>query len=221
MADTSNTHYHIAFLRHGESTGNAEDRFQGQSDFPLSRLGKAQAHALAKRWEEENVKFDCVVTSPLMRAAETAQIIAATLGAPVEQEPLWMERHNGRFSGLRHVEIRERFPVIDNWGLYQNFAETGEGDWALYLRAGQALHVLMRKPPGRYLVVSHGGTLNQAMYALMGIAPHPRFHGARFRFDNTGFALTSYDPSSHTWRILCLNDHAHIKNVNVDEVTDI
>jgi broad specificity phosphatase PhoE len=153
MADTLNSHYQIAFLRHGESTGNAEERFQGQSDFPLSPLGRAQARALASRWQADGFNFDCIVTSPLSRAAETAQIIGSALGAPVETEPLWMERHNGQFSGMRHVEIRERFPSIDNWGLYQNFAETGEGDWELYLRAGQALHSLMRKTPGRYLVV--------------------------------------------------------------------
>jgi broad specificity phosphatase PhoE len=213
--------YKITFLRHGESVGNAEDRLQGQSDFPLSKLGKAQARALARRWQTEKVTFDRVITSTLSRAVQTAEIIASSLVVDLETDPLWMERNNGKISGLRQADVRALYPNDNAWGLYDNFAEDGEGDWELYLRAGWALHNLMKRPVGNYLVVSHGGTLNQTMYALMGIAPHPRFQGARFRFDNTGFCLTTYDPASHTWRILGLNDHAHIKNVNLGEITDV
>jgi broad specificity phosphatase PhoE len=212
--------YQITFLRHGESVGNAEGRLQGQSDFPLSKLGKAQARALARRWQAENVTFDRVITSTLTRAVQTAEIISSMLSVDMEADPLWVERNNGKISGLRQAEVKTLYPNDDSWGLYDNFAEDGEGDWELYLRAGRALHKLMRRPAGNYLVVSHGGTLNQTMYALMGIAPHPRFQGARFRFDNTGFCLTTYDPVSHTWRILGMNDHTHIKNLKLGEITD-
>ena len=59
--------YTFTFLRHGESVGNAEERFQGQSDFPLTDTGRAQAQALAERWFIEGVKFDLAVTSSLVR----------------------------------------------------------------------------------------------------------------------------------------------------------
>jgi broad specificity phosphatase PhoE len=45
--------YHITFLRHGESVGNVEDRFQGQADFSLTDKGRLQAQALADRWQAE------------------------------------------------------------------------------------------------------------------------------------------------------------------------
>ena len=48
MNDTSI--YHVTFLRHGESVGNAEDRFQGHADFPLTEKGRTQARSLADRW---------------------------------------------------------------------------------------------------------------------------------------------------------------------------
>ena len=63
--------YHITFLRHGESTGNAENRLQGLSDFPLSDTGRDQARALGERWQAEGLTFDMAITSPLSRARET------------------------------------------------------------------------------------------------------------------------------------------------------
>ena len=87
--------------------------------------------------------------------------------------------------------------------------DEGEGDWELYLRAGQALQGLLRRAPGKYLVVSHGGLLNQVMYAVVGITPQANFSGPRFRFKNTGFAHVIYHPNSHRWQIDALNDRAH------------
>lgn len=67
--------YHIVFLRHGESVGNAEDRFQGQADFPLTEKGRAQAKVRAERWLAEGVNFDRCISSPLLRSRQTAEIV--------------------------------------------------------------------------------------------------------------------------------------------------
>ena len=72
--------FNITLLRHGESVGNAESRWQGQAEFPLTDRGRSQALALAERWKNEKMKFDFVISSPLSRARETAEIIAAKLG---------------------------------------------------------------------------------------------------------------------------------------------
>lgn len=214
--------YYITFLRHGESVGNAENRYQGQMDFPLSKLGEAQARALAARWKTEGFSFDQIVTSPLARAARTAQIIAEALTVPIELNPLWMERHNGRMAGLTHDEIIALdIPTPDFIHIYFPQGETGESEWDLYVRAGQAMQSLLRKPPARYLVVSHGAILNQVLYTVMGIAPQSNRAGARFHLDNTGFTVTTYSPDTHTWRIYGVNDHAHTKEVNLEETTDI
>jgi broad specificity phosphatase PhoE len=203
-------HYHLVFLRHGESLGNAQSRWQGQSDYPLTEQGRAQAHALAERWKAENVHFDLVLSSPLVRAKETAQIIAAALQAKIELDPIWMERAIGEMEGLTAEEVRQkpRPPYITP---YDPIGGNGEGDWALFLRAGQALHGLLRRPPGSYLVVSHGGLLNQLMHAVTGIAPHADPSGVRFRFENTAFARVFYYPHQHRWVIDAVNDHAHWK----------
>lgn len=208
--------YYITLLRHGESTGNAGGYLQGQADFPLSDTGREQAEALAARWLAEGVIFDRIVSSPLSRARETAEIIAGRLGSagdpeeiPIEFDPVWMERDWGLISGLHHEEAEERYPRPDFIPTYQPIGVSGESQWELYLRAGRGIQALMDKPAGRYLVVSHGGILNVAMYAILGIVPQANFHGARFRFRNTAFAKLVYDRSQHKWLVEGLNDCAH------------
>jgi broad specificity phosphatase PhoE len=204
--------YTFVFLRHGESVGNAEARWQGQSDYVLTEKGRSQAHALAKRWKSEGVKFDLVITSPLLRAKETAEIIASTLDTKVELDPILMERHIGEMEGLTAEEVRKK-PHPPFVTPYDPIGGEGEGDWALFLRAGQALHALVRRAPGSYLIVSHGGLLNQLMNAIIGIAPHVDPSGVRFRFENTAFARVNYFPHQHRWAIDAVNDRAHLRPI--------
>lgn len=210
MADTPI--YHLTFLRHGESTGNAENRLQGLSDFPLSETGRAQARALGERWQGEGMTFDTAITSPLSRARETAEIVAAALKIPtLELEPFWVERDMGKRSGLTMDEIRAQFQDPDFVNPYDSVDESGESDWALYLRGGQALHKILQRPPARYLVVTHGAILNMTLYAILGIAPQPNFQGPRFRLENTAFCQFRYYPLAHRWRVDVIGDRNHWK----------
>ncbi len=201
--------FQITLLRHGESVGNAEARWQGQAEYPLTETGRAQARALAKRWKHEKVIFDHIISSPLERTKETAEIIASALGLQVEYEPLWLERDNGEYSGLTAHEVRQNFQHPSFTTPYDAVGGDGEGDWELFLRAGQALHNLLKREPARYLIVSHGGLLNQVMHAVIGVAPQANNAGTRFRFGNTAFAQLIYFPHQHRWAIDKLNDHAH------------
>ncbi len=209
MNDTRLQPFHITLVRHGESVGNAESRWQGQADFPLTETGRAQAHALAERWKKEDMQFDHAIASPLARARETAEIIAQALGLKVEFDPLWLERDNGEFSGLTLLEVRQNFQRAPFTTPYDPVGLDGEGDWELFLRAGQALHNLLMRVPARYLIVSHGGLLNQFMHAVVGVTPQANNAGTRFRFGNTAFAQLMYFPHQHRWTIDKLNDHAH------------
>lgn len=206
--------FHITLLRHGESVGNAESRWQGQAEFPLNDTGRAQARALAGRWKKEGMKFDLVIASPLIRTKETAEIIASALNVKVELDPLWLERDNGDFAGLTAHEVRQNFQHPSFSTPYDSVGGDGEGDWELFLRAGQALHNLLRREPAKYLIVSHGGLLNQVMHAVVGVAPQANNAGARFRFSNTAFAQLMYYPHQHRWAIDKLNDHAHWKDAD-------
>ena len=204
-----NNRYHFVFLRHAESVGNAEGYFQGQSDFLLTERGHAQAHALAARWKEEAREFDFAISSPLSRTRKTAEIVAEILGLKLEFDPIWMERNNGEIAGLKHEEGHKLFPQPRFRNPYEAIAGSGEGDWELFLRAGQALHGLLVREPGRYLIVSHGGLLNQVIKAITGVAPHANYQGPQFRFENTACAKATYMPDYHRWYIEGLNDRNH------------
>lgn len=203
--------FHLTFLRHGESVGNAENRLQGHADFPLSETGRQQARALAALWQRQGVWFDGILSSPLVRALDTARIIAEALGVSrLETDPLWMERDMGLRSGLTIEEIRTRYPQPEFLNPYQPRSERGESDWELYLRAGQALHRLLQRPPGRYLVVSHGALLNKVFYSILGITPQANGQGAHFRLANTSVSIFTYHPASHSWRVEVIGDTHHL-----------
>lgn len=204
--------YHLTLLRHGESLGNFEGRHQGQADFPLTEVGRAQAKALLDRWKIEKKEFDLVISSPLARARETAEILASGLNIPLEFDRQLMERDNGLMAGLSPEEAKQAVPQPAFTHPYQAVGQTGESQWQLYLRAGAALQSLFSHPPGKYLIVSHGGLLNMFFYAILGITPQPNFLGPRFRFNNAAFATVNYNPASHHWYILGVNDHQHVKS---------
>jgi 2,3-bisphosphoglycerate-dependent phosphoglycerate mutase len=203
--------YTILLLRHAQSVGNAAGYYQGQSDFPLNETGIRQAQMLARRWKAEKLNFDEIITSPLSRAQQTAEIIGEALKAPVSLDPNWMERNNGRLAGLRPDQIAEQYPRPAFIHPYWPIGETGESQWELYLRAGRAVQDLLNRPPGRYLVVSHGGILNLTMYTILGIVPQANLQGPRFRFRNTAFATLEYNPERHIWSLLGINDHRHLE----------
>jgi broad specificity phosphatase PhoE len=203
--------YFIILLRHGESVGNAENRFQGQYDFPLSGKGRLQAQALAERWKNEGMTFDRCIASPLLRARQTAEIVTAALNIPLEFDDDWKELDNGELAGLRREEAAERFPRPDFIPPYMHLGGTGESRFEIFLRAGRAVQHLLDHGPGRYLIAAHGGILNMALYTILGIPVQADYTGPTFQFLNTSFATLTYTTEEHHWRLVGLNDHSHWK----------
>jgi 2,3-bisphosphoglycerate-dependent phosphoglycerate mutase len=201
----------ITFLRHGESVGNLENRFQGQADFPLTDAGREQAHHLAEYWKAEGTAFDRAVASPLIRARETAEIICALLGIPLEFDPDWMEINNGLLAGLTPEEGMEIGPRPEFFTPFTRWGVNGESRWEVYLRAGRNLQKLMDHPSDRTLIVAHGGILNMTLYAILGIPPQAASTGPRFMFHNTTFATFTYEPAQHNWHMLHFDDRSHLK----------
>ncbi len=100
----------VLLARHGETPWNAEGRYQGQVDIPLSDIGIAQATALGGRLQ--GLQIDRAVASPLARATRTAQLAlgegrAAMLGFDAGL----LEIGHGDWEGLLASEIAERDPA--------------------------------------------------------------------------------------------------------------
>lgn len=191
----------IIFLRHGRSRADDENVHEGRYDSPLTETGRAQAHARAEQLRADGLRADRIITSPLRRARETAEIIGAALGAPVETDPDWLEVDNGPLAGLPFEVAAERYPPPAFRNPYEPMcAGEGESDWDLHIRAARAVQNVIRRGPGQYLVVAHGGVLNAALRGIVGAGPAVNLRqGIWFAFGDTGYARAVYRPEYHQW----------------------
>jgi probable phosphoglycerate mutase len=147
----------ILLARHGETDWNVERRVQGHSDTPLNETGRAQARALADALAREPI--EAVYSSDLLRAHETARIVAEGRGLEVTAIRDLRERHFGTWEGLTDDEIFARYPEAStgSWG-------DGETREEMATRIFEALQrIAETHPDGHVLVVSHGGPLRAVL----------------------------------------------------------
>ena len=101
----------LVLIRHGQSLWNAENRFTGWTDIDLSKKGEKEAKEAGKKLE--NVAFDVVHTSALMRAQRTAEIIIKhnkiSQDIPTYKDERLNERHYGSLQGLNKTETAEKY----------------------------------------------------------------------------------------------------------------
>lgn len=154
----------LLLLRHAQSTWNAEGRWQGHADPPLSPEGKQTAKAAAPQYSH----ISRVVSSSLLRATETAEIIAESSGtSQIATHPGLTERDLGEWTGLTRSEVEERWPGYLNEHKWPESAETTE---AFIKRVLEGIHSIAGEIAGEHdkdvLVVAHAGviiTLEQSL----------------------------------------------------------
>jgi len=197
-------------IRHGESLYNAEGRIQGQSDIELSPLGLRQAEAIAEALADEHI--DAVFASPLRRAMQTAQPIAARLGLEIHCDDRLKEINAGIFQGLLWAEIEAKFPAeAGPWRQQQpDFViPGGESRQALMVRGLAVFESIRERPFRRVAVVSHGGILAGALKALL-----------RIPAEVNPFSLYNASISKLAWegriKLLTLNQLDHLHAVGLD-----
>ncbi len=179
--------HRLTLVRHGQSVANRDGVVQGHLDSPLSDLGRRQAAALAAAWKAGGVRFDRLLSSPLLRARQTAEVFALSLGLDLETDAVWMERDLGRAQGMPLADFlaaSQRRPVHTP---FEPAFENGESAWDLHARAARAVQAIVTRPAGDYLIVSHGGILNAVLRVALGIPPTAQ-RAPRFHFSNGGFA---------------------------------
>jgi broad specificity phosphatase PhoE len=149
----------ILLARHGETDWNREGRFQGHADPALNRTGRSQAVDLTVALMAEELA--AIYSSPLRRALETAEVIAASHGLAAVAVDALREVDVGSWSGLTRTEVEERFPVqFARWLDYGEGWEDGESYEQMGRRAVTALLELAATHEGeRVLAVTHGGPI--------------------------------------------------------------
>jgi probable phosphoglycerate mutase len=156
----------IYLSRHGETDWNAEGRWQGHTDKPLNETGRRQARELAETLRTASLAG--VVTSDLLRARETAEIVASVLGLAVDYiDPDLRERTIGVFEGLTRDECERLHPEAWTAWIERRVPPPGaEPHQPLAERVTQAIGRAAERIAGGLapvLLVTHGGAMRAAL----------------------------------------------------------
>ena len=152
----------IGLIRHGSTFWNKEGRAQGHTDNALDEEGKQQAAAIAERLSGE--QWDFIYSSDLLRARQTAEIIAERMGIEIAGTiPGIREMNGGLIEGTTEAERLERWGSA--WKTLDLEMETPE---AARIRGSQAIRDIAAKHPGKnILIVSHGAILRHSLRELV------------------------------------------------------
>lgn len=160
----------ILLARHGETDWNRDNRFQGRADPPLNDAGREQAAALAASLAGE--RLAAVYSSPLRRAVETAELVAARHGLEPTPVDALREVDVGSWQGLTRNEIESRFPEqFSRWLAFGQGWEDGETYEEMGVRVIHALSEFSVRHDGeRVVALTHGGPIRAAIAAASGIS---------------------------------------------------
>ena len=186
----------FALVRHGQTDWNAQRRLQGATDIPLNDVGRGQARdAVAVL---SGFEWDAIVSSPLSRAAETADLIAAGLGLSVARRvPELAERNFGPAEGLQAGPELEALRIPNGFlgaeseddaagrGLaaLEALAEEFRGRRVLAVAHGTLLRVSLSRAVGR--------TLESIDNAVLNLAHHHAVDGWQLEYFNGERVMTA------------------------------
>jgi broad specificity phosphatase PhoE len=178
----------VYLARHGQTAYNLEGRFQGQLPVPLDELGRTQAHALAERAAAHG--FATLWSSTLLRAHETAEIVAAAIGLEPKPDARLMETNAGDWTDRSFSDVQTEAPELFAKFIAgdPSFAFPGGESFAEQeVRVGAALDEIERGALPA-LVVCHGMVIRAALSVRAG---HWLPHGQRV----PNGALVPLDPA--------------------------
>jgi ribonuclease H / adenosylcobalamin/alpha-ribazole phosphatase len=194
-------------LRHGQTPMSVEKRYAGRSDSPLTDVGLQQAAAAAKRLAPAGLGV--IVTSPLLRALQTAQEVATVTGAAVVCDDGFRETDFGAWEGLTFTEVRERWPAeLATWLADPAAAPPGgESLTTVSARVTAALQRVLTARAGQtVLIVSHVTPIKTMVAAAL-LAPP----AALFRMHLDVAALSEIDWYADGPAVLrSFNDTGHL-----------
>jgi broad specificity phosphatase PhoE len=209
---------YIYFVRHGQSEANEAKVFQG-ADAPLTDLGRRQAGFVADRLRSVNA--DVILTSPMPRAQQTADIIRERTQCPLESHDVLREymppssfigQPRDTPEGKDFVEQLRHHMNEPGW----HYADE-DNYFDLHARAIDALAFFLARPENRLIVVTHVGFMRVLLTAMLTEgAPDPltAFRLMMFmRPMNTGITVCRHRTDSNgrnNWRLVTWNDHAHL-----------
>ena len=192
----------LLLVRHGITQHNADRIFMGHDPVPLSALGRDQISRLAERLLDD--RLTRIVSSDIARARESAEIISARLGLPIDTHPALREVDVGEAKGCGYAEAAERWPEVftpQGEGRFpggESFAEVAD-------RATGYLRSAVIPEAGRVLVVTHGGVVRGVAARLLDLS---LVAVAGFQIDNASLSIFRLDGAGA--HLVTWNDTAHL-----------
>ena len=184
----------ICLMRHGETDWNKAGKIQGKTDIPLNNTGKIQAYQSAIMLQES--KWDILITSPLIRAKETAEILNERLQLSMIEMDAFKERDFGDAEGMMP---KERSALFSN-RVYPNM-ETRD---ALIARIEQGLaYIIQSYPHKKVLLVAHGGVIN----TILSVLSKGEIGSGKTKLDNACISNIYYQEDM--WHVKDFNQTIH------------
>ena len=164
----------LYILRHGTTDWNKQKRFQGSQDINLNEEGRQLAIKVGKRFSSENISFDCIYSSPLKRAYETACLIKGENNYPVIKNPLLREISFGSLEGMPYDEwmnTEDHRKYFFTNPIEYIPPEGGETLNSVCERTKEFVQTIIEpiqknKPDSRIMIVAHGALLAGMMCYL-------------------------------------------------------
>jgi len=180
---------HFGLLRHGQTDWNINFLLQGVTDIPMNQTGIDQVRLAASAIRKQD--WDLVLTSPLGRARQTAEILLEEVGFDsMIEEQLLIERSFGEAEGLSHDQWREKYSNLDE-------IPGGESRTELAARSQLLLDTVANQYAGkRVLAVSHGALIR----TLIAIASQNQLPRDGERLGNASLNIVGHEMEN--WRVI-------------------
>lgn len=150
----------IYLIRHGQTTGDIENRYGGSYDDHLTDEGEVQAHKLAEKLANSGIQI--ILCSPLIRAQETAKIINTELNCEIRTiENLRERNQNGILSGMTRDEAKAKYPeLVEQVKDYKNQIQGAESYEDFVERIKKAFTEIINSAGYSTIgIVTHGGPI--------------------------------------------------------------
>lgn len=158
-------------VRHGQDDDSIRG---GWSNSGLIAIGVEQVNKLANEILQKNIVVDCIYSSDLQRAKETAEILEKSLHAPIIYDSAFREANNGDLAGMKHEIANEKYPGV-YWSAldYSECYPNGESPELFYNRVNAAWINLkleiQEKSLDNVMLVTHGGVIEVILCIENGI----------------------------------------------------
>ena len=199
----------LLLLRHGETALSLERRFCGASDPPLTQHGREQVQVVAERLARSG-GIDAIITSPMLRARATAEVVGRVLGLTPHHDAAWRECDFGAFEGLTFAEARAKHPAaLEAWLADPATPPPhGESFAAVTSRVASSRDAIVAASSGRtVLVVSHVTPIKMLARLALGAPASTLF---ALYLDLTALSEVQVHPDGKTL-LRRWNDTAHLE----------